>query len=174
MSATTKPNLRVIFRPYLDTDQRTILDLNAESVAVLSPLDECRFQALAQMSDMLQVADVDGQTIGFIMAFADNRAYDSINYRWFAARLKNFLYIDRVVLSPLFRRHGLGTHFYQQAQAFAQARGLSWLAVEVDIKPPNLASLEFHKKQGFMEIGCQGVGSGKIVSLQIKPLDNEK
>lgn len=171
MSATTKTK-QVIFRKYLAEDIGAILGLNAESVDVLSPMNKPRFQILAPMSDVLRVADVGGHAIGFIMAFADNRAYGSINYRWFACRLKNFLYIDRVVLTPFFRRNGLGTRFYQQAEEYAKAANIYWLAVEVDIAPPNLASLEFHKRQGFMEIGRQEVGSGKIVSLQVKTLDN--
>lgn len=172
MSATIKTKLPIVFRDYQDTDQEAVLNLNAESVAVLSPLDKLSLQTLVQMSDLLQVADMDGQVIGFLLAFADHRAYASVNYGWFAARLKNFLYIDRLVLDPLFRRQGLGTLFYQQAQTSAQDRGLTWLAAEVDIQPPNLASLEFHQRQGFMEIGRQGLGSGKIVSLQVKSLDN--
>ncbi len=42
----------------------TVLQLNVDSVAVLSPMDGPHFQALAAMADLLQVADAPGRCLG--------------------------------------------------------------------------------------------------------------
>ncbi len=163
--------MEVVLREFTASDAATVLRLNADSVAVLSPMDGPRFQALAAMADLLQVADVAGQVVGFFMAFADGREYDSVNYRWFAARLKRFLYIDRVALDPPYRGAGIGTRFYRLAEQHARGAGLAWLVAEVDADPPNPVSLAFHDRLGFVEVGRQAAGGGKVVSLRVKSLD---
>ncbi|TAN06721.1 MAG: GNAT family N-acetyltransferase [Rhodanobacteraceae bacterium] len=165
--------MEVMLREYTEADAAAVLRLNAESVAVLSSMDGARFRALAAMADMLQVAEVAGQVVGFLMAFTDGRAYDSVNYRWFAARLKRFLYIDRVVLDPSYRGAGLGTRFYQRAEQYARAAGLAWLVAEVDVVPPNRVSLAFHDRRGFVEVDRQAAGGGKMVSLRVRSLGAE-
>ena len=64
------------------------------------------------------------------------------------------------------RGRGLGQQIYAQIKSMAKASGLHWLAAEMNLEPPNPASLAFHRRQGFVEIGQQGAG-GKIMSMQI-------
>jgi predicted GNAT superfamily acetyltransferase len=165
--------MEVVLREYTESDAVAVLRLNAESVAVLSPMDDFRFRTLAGIADMLQVADAAGQVVGFFMAFADGREYDSVNYRWFASRLKRFLYIDRVTLDPSYRGAGVGTRFYRRAERYAREAGFAWLVAEVDVVPPNSVSLAFHARLGFVEVGRQAAGGGKMVSLLVKSLDTE-
>lgn len=162
--------MEVILRKFTESDTAAVLRLNAESEAVLSSMDGLRFRTLAAMAEMLQVADAAGQVVGFFMAFADGRAYDSVNYRWFAARLKRFLYIDRLTLDPPYRGVGIGTQFYRLAERYARAADLTWLAAEVDVIPPNPVSLAFHDRLGFVEVERQTVSGGKVVSLRVKSL----
>ena len=164
--------MEVEIRGYTESDTTAVLRLNAESVAVLSPMDGPRFRSLAAMADVLHVAEVDGRVIGFLMAFGDERAYDSVNYRWFAARFKRFLYIDRVAVDPAYRGAGIGKQFYEVAKRYARLAGLAWLVAEVDVDPPNSASLTFHDRLGFVELARQ-VAGGKVVSLRVKALDAE-
>ncbi len=163
--------MEVVLREYTESDAAAVVRLNAESVAVLSPMDDLRFRSLAAMADLLRVADAAGQVVGFLLAFADGREYDSVNYRWFAARFKRFLYIDRVTLDPTYRGAGIGSRFYRLAERYAREAGLAWLVAEVDVVPPNPVSLAFHDRLGFVEVARQTAGGGKIVSLRVKSLD---
>ncbi len=157
-----------VLRQWRVSDEADILGLNAESVNVLSPMDGPRFAALRSMCCLLRVAEIDGKAVGFLMGFSDGAAYDSPNYRWFASRLKRFLYIDRVVVSRKHRGAGLGRRFYTAAERWAAEQGLFWLAAEVDLRPPNSASLKFHERLAFVEVGRQVVDSNKLVSLRVR------
>jgi uncharacterized protein len=157
----------VEIRPFVESDSAAVLQLNAESVAVLSPLDADRLQLLHSLAHLHVVAADKAAILGFLLTFADGVPYDSVNYQWFASRLKRFLYIDRVVVSSAARGAGVGQRLYRYAQAHAAAAGFAWLVCEVDVEPPNLGSLAFHQRFGFVEVGRQVVGSNKVVSLQV-------
>jgi len=80
--------LEFALREYEAGDAAAVLQLNAESVAVLSPMDADRLRDLAGMAHLHLIADGPTGIIGFMMAFADGSSYDSVNYRWFASRFK--------------------------------------------------------------------------------------
>lgn len=158
-------------RPFMTKDEEAILRLNENSVSVLSPMNKERFGHLHSMARIIWVAEKNEVIVGFLMGFSDGKAYDSPNYRWFDARLKNFFYIDRIVVSQEARSIGIGQAFYAKVQQWAKENGLSWLAAEIDIKPPNQGSLKFHEKHNFLEIARQTTCNGrKTVSLQIKAI----
>ncbi|MEM9817118.1 MAG: GNAT family N-acetyltransferase, partial [Cyanobacteria bacterium P01_D01_bin.6] len=73
--------------------------LNQAVVKVTSPMDTVRFVELYHLSNLRWVADINGEVVAFILGMAEGQAYPNDNYQWFSARLKNFLYIDRVVVS---------------------------------------------------------------------------
>ncbi|MBC8078059.1 MAG: GNAT family N-acetyltransferase [Chloroflexales bacterium] len=163
--------MTVTFRPFAERDHDAVLHLNAESVAVLSPLNAERLRALRMLACLHEVAEDADVVVGFLLAFADGAPYDSINYQWFARRFKRFVYIDRVVVSAACRGAGVGRAFYRRALDYAAAAGCMWLVCEVDVEPPNAGSLAFHQRLGFVEVGRQTVGGGKVVSMQICDVD---
>ena len=155
-------------RPATPADFPQILDLNAESVQFLSPLNLERLQLLHSQSAYHRVAvEENGAIAAFLMAFREGSAYDSPNYRWFATRFEQFLYIDRVVVSALQHGRGIGKQFYADLIAFARDSGVGQVTCEFDLDPPNEASRRFHAGFGFGEVGTQVYGpSSKQVSLQ--------
>ncbi|KPJ76533.1 MAG: hypothetical protein AMJ54_11435 [Deltaproteobacteria bacterium SG8_13] len=157
-----------MIRQWQPADEAAILGLNAGSVSVLSPMGGARFAILSRTCSLLKVAEFGGRVVGFFMGFDDAAAHDSVNYRWFAYRLKRFLYIDRVVVSREFQKAGLGRRFYNEAGHWAAEHRLCWMAAEVDLQPPNTASLRFHERLGFVEVGRQVTADGKLVSLQLQ------
>ncbi len=164
--------MSIQFRDADPSDYPTVLDLNEASVHYLSPLDSERLARLADACCQLRVAERDGEVIGFLMAFADEADYDSVNYQWFATRYRRFAYIDRVVVREDCRGLGLARQFYQALEIWAAHHDMVRLTCEVDVEPPNVASIAFHHKAGFVEVGRQTAGDGsKIVSLLTKPLD---
>jgi predicted GNAT superfamily acetyltransferase len=152
-------------------DFAAILALNEESVHFLSPLDEARLQALHARAAYHRVVEIDGRVVAFLLALREGADYDSPNYRWFAQRYAQFLYIDRVVVGAAQQGRGLGARLYEDLFAFARANNAAQVTCEFDVDPPNPASAGFHARFGFREVGTQWLGgSNKQVSLQARSL----
>ena len=157
----------MMIRDASPTDFEAILRLNAESERFLSPLTEGKLQRLHGGAAYHRVACVDGAVAAFLLAFREGAAYESENYRWFADRYPQFLYIDRVVVDAAFQSRRLGTLLYEDLFTFARSHKLSRVTCEFDIEPPNPVSARFHQRFGFREAGRQNVGyAAKAVSLQ--------
>ncbi len=154
------------FRDYTDSDESDLLQLNESVVALTSPLDAKRLQQLRSQGCIITVATISDATVGMMMCFTDGSDYDSVNYRWFNERLRQFVYIDRVVVAEAHRGIGAGQSFYRHLKQKAAAAGHHWLAAEINSVPPNTGSLTFHRKQGFVEAGSQTSGA-KTVSMQL-------
>jgi len=144
-----------------------ILALNEAAVHYLSPLDAGRLAALHQQAAWHTVL-LDGElALAFLLAFAPGASYDSPNYRWFADRYRDFLYVDRVVVSEARRHAGLGSLLYRELFAHARNSGFARVVCEYDLDPPNPASAAFHRRLGFREVGRQRAATtGKLVSMQ--------
>lgn len=157
--------LRGVIRDTRPADFAAILALNAESVHFLSPLDATRLIALDQIAAHHRIIEIDGTVVAFLLAFREGTTYDSPNYRWFAARYSEFLYIDRVVVAGAQQGRGHGTRLYEDLFACARA---ARIVCEFDLDPPNPASARFHAQHGFREVGRQWLGGKKQVSLQLR------
>lgn len=156
-----------VIRPTTSDDLGAILELNTVWERVTSPLDAAALADLHAQAAYHRVIELDGRIAAFLLAIGPGRPYESANYRWFDARSNDFLYIDRVIVSSDFHRKGLAAALYDDVRAFAVARGISRLVCEVDVEPLNVASDEFHRQRGFVEVGTQWVAGGtKRVSLR--------
>ncbi len=151
-----------------------IIDLNQANVPAVGSLTREEYLDLEAMCHGVLVAeDEEGQRLGFIMLMAKGRDYASPNYRWFEANLENFLYVDRVAVSESGRGKGVGLALYSEALDMAEAHGAEKLAAEVNIKPKNEVSLNFHAKLGFVEIGqLERPDQGKVVVMLSRPTLN--
>ena len=159
-------------RPATPDDFDTILALNHESVAFLSPLDADRLAKLHGQAAWHRVVEGDdGQVIAFLLALREGAAYDSVNYGWFARHYQRFLYVDRVVVAKASKARGAASQLYRELFRFAAANQLPSVVCEVDIEPPNPDSLRFHQRLGFSEVGRQWVaGNTKQVAFQVAPV----
>jgi predicted GNAT superfamily acetyltransferase len=160
-----------VLRDATAADFPAILALNAESVRFTSPLAEARLRALHAQAACHRVFEIDGAAIAFLLALREGADYDSPNYRWFAQRYGEFLYIDRVVVGSAWQGRGIGALLYEDLFVFAQASGVAQVTCEFDLQPPNPASAGFHARFGFRQVGTQWLDGGKKqVSLQARPL----
>lgn len=159
-------------RPATADDFAAIVALNAESVRFTSPMDRERLRHLHAQAAYHRVVDVDGVVAAFLLAFREGADYDSPNYRWFAQRDAQFLYIDRIVVASAQQGRGFGARLYDDIIAFAARSGIAQLTCEFDLDPPNPVSARFHARYGFREAGRQWIGAGKKqVSLQARPIE---
>ena len=148
-------------------DHDDVLALNAANVVKLAPMDRDRLVALERIADRFDVIDVDGEFGGFVVTFGPGTPYDSENYRWFSERHRQFYYLDRIVLEPHHRRQGLATFVYDELEQVA--RRYERLALEVNLVPRNDASLAFHERRGYVEVGQLG-DQAHLVSMMEKQL----
>jgi predicted GNAT superfamily acetyltransferase len=160
-----------MIRNAIADDFPAILALNAESVHFLSPLDAMRLRALHAQSAYHRVVEHEEKVAAFLLAFREGADYDSPNYRWFAQRYAQFLYIDRIVVAATARGLGFGAQLYDDILAFAAGTNAARLTAEFDVEPPNPVSAAFHQRYGFREVGTQWIGGDKKqVSLQAREL----
>lgn len=158
----------IIIRTAKPADFERVLELNAAAVQHTSVLDVARLIELDALSSYHKVLCVDGSVAAFLLAMRESALYLNDNFAFFASRFDRFMYIDRIVVDPAFAGLKIGSLFYQDLFQDARANGLSVVACEYNIEPPNEPSRHFHDKFGFTEIGTQWLDGGKKrVSLQV-------
>lgn len=155
----------VTLRTYAPSDLSAVLALNNESVPAVNELDAAEVARLAGLAQCALVAEVDGAFAAFCWVIGPGRPYASLNYRWFSERYEQFVYLDRIAVSPAFRRHGIGRGLYEELiRRFTGVQPV--LLCEVNVRPLNEASLHLHEALGFVEVGRQDTDGGtKTVSL---------
>jgi uncharacterized protein len=130
---------------------------------------------MREQSDVLWIAELNQQSVGFLMGFCERNEYDSVNYQWFNQRYDSFVYIDRIVVGTEARGSGIGSAFYVRLEEWARKQHKSCLVAEVDIVPLNQGSLNFHNRQGFKQLGEQvysNAGKGAMIFLNRLLLPN--
>lgn len=144
-----------LLRPLADSDIPDVVALNQANLDAVSRMDEDRLVQLRAWSDRFDVVEEDGELAGFVVTFAPGAPYDSENYRWFTERhVADFYYLDRIVFADRFRRRGLGGFVYDELERVAAK--YSRMTLEVNLVPRNDASLAFHARRGYDEVGRLG------------------
>jgi predicted GNAT superfamily acetyltransferase len=144
---------RPAIRPLAAMDQAALLALNNAHATELNWLPPER---LAQMLGIAFYARGFGDVDAALIAFDQDSAYDGRHFAWFRARYPRFVYIDRVVVAPAARGQGFATALYEDVFAAAVAQGHMLVTAEVNVVPPNPASLAFHASCGFAPIADSG------------------
>ena len=155
-------------RAYSPSDAGQVVAMNQASVDNLAPMDEAHLARLVALADTAQVVAEHDTVGGFAMAMAPGAGYDSEYYRWFEGRAEPFLYLDRVVIAESFRRQGLASLLYDAMEERATQFGR--MCCEVNVEPPNHASLAFHAARGYHELARYRSSPTKEVVLPEKPL----
>ena len=146
-------------------DLDAALALNNANVPALNELDRTEIGRLVSISEISLTAEVDGAFAGFCIVFGPSVEYASLNYGWFSRNYADFAYLDRVAVSTSFRRYGVGRGFYAEVIERLAGR-FPVLTCEVNVRPRNDASLDFHHSIGFREVAQQDTdGGNKTVSL---------
>lgn len=152
-------------------DLPRVLELNNAAVPAVGELTLPALTELVGMAALGVVAtdpDAGDAVVGFALGFGPGAAYRSENYRYFAERLTDFHYLDRIVVDPAYFRRGVGSALYDEVE---RRCGAKVLACEVNLVPRNDDSLAFHAHRGFVQVGTQQTEGGKkTVSLLQKNL----
>lgn len=137
-------------RDITEADISVLLALNNAEAPAVNALTEEGFEALLRNAF---AARVTAGAEAFLIAFDHATPPQGPNHAWFIARESTFAYVDRVVVAPGARRRGLARALYADLAARARADRIGLLVCEVNIDPPNAASLAFHEGLGFAPAG---------------------
>ncbi|MDZ7828374.1 MAG: GNAT family N-acetyltransferase [Halofilum sp. (in: g-proteobacteria)] len=152
-------------------DLASVHALNVASLPAVSEVSVEGFGWFLEVADCFRLVEIDGELAGFLLGLRPGRPYDSLNYRWFCERYRDFFYIDRLAVDDRFRRRGVASALYADIERQARALDAPLLACEVNVKPRNEESLAYHAHHGFLEVGRQDTDAGtKRVALMIKTL----
>jgi predicted GNAT superfamily acetyltransferase len=162
--------MALAIRDVREHDLDAVLALNNAAGTGILATDSARLRHLYENAHYFRVAEMDGKLAGFLIALREDANYASPNYRWFRGHYESFVYIDRIVIAPAFRGHGLGRVFYSDVESFAEVR-VPLLTCEVFLEPRDDLVVLFHGTLGFQEVGQQKMGNGgPEVSLLAKEL----
>ena len=140
----------------------TIFDLNQSNTPEVGSLDSIKhLKGLLSLSSNNLFVSLNNEIIGFIVCFREGANYQSLNYKFFSKNETKFLYIDRVVIKDAYRRKGIGLNLYQYIESIAMEENIP-LCCEVNTKPLNKVSIDFHTNFGFKEIGNYDSGTGSV------------
>ena len=157
------------------SDFQSIVSINASEEEKTSPLDLARITQLNSWSTYHRVAIKEEQVVGFLLVMNNSSGYDGANFRWFVDRYSSFLYVDRIVIDPVYAGMGVGTALYVDLIEFARKQGHVALCCEINLLPPNPVSHAFHARFGFREVGHSIEADAlKAVSYQIAVLQPYK
>jgi len=158
----------VEIRELRPADLAVVAAINDANVPAVGAADEAKLARLLDQSLIaLAATDGSGAPIGFCLVLGPGADYASVNYRWFAERYDDFVYLDRVAVDEAARNRGVGAALYAEVERRANA---PWFLLEVNLRPRNDGSLRFHHRLGFEEVGQQETDYGVLVSLLAKPL----
>ena len=138
----------------------------------MAPLDPAELARLLALGGSARVVVAeDGAIAGYMLVFARGSAYEGEEFRYFSTRLReDFLYVDQVAIDGGRQRSGAGRRCYEALTEEARARGIALLCCEVNMFPPNPASLEFHQRLGFTLIGNGDTLDGRRVAFLLKKI----
>ena len=151
------------------TDHEAVLALNSASVPHVNNIGGDELAWFAKHAAYFRGASIDEKFAGFLIGLRPGTTYASLNYRWFCANYSDFAYVDRVAVNEWARRQGVAEALYAD---FANSQtNVSLMTCEVNIRPTNIASMKFHTRLGFKQVGSQEIDSGtKEVALMEKKL----
>ena len=153
------------FRALESQDLDAVHALNEAAVPAVGRVSVAQLRDLNAMATGFVLAHRGQALAGFLILLEPGARYASVNYQWFSAHYQRFLYVDRIVIDPLFHRQGIASAFYARAWDDAQQQAVA-LTCEVNLIPPNPQSMAFHSNFGFREVGRQhNDGGDKLVSL---------
>lgn len=144
----------VTVREATAADGAAVLAMNNASTPHVNALTTEEFAWLTSHAAYYRVAEDAHGIAGFVLCLAAGLDYWSDNYKWFAARYDDFVYLDRVVVAERARRLGVGRALYADLHRTAAGR---WprVTLEVNLLPPNPNSVAFHEALGYERVGVR-------------------
>jgi predicted GNAT superfamily acetyltransferase len=152
-------------------DHVEILGINAESTPGVSHLDGDELRRIASIASITCIASESGLISGYLFAFADSDPYDGEEFRRFLTDLdRPFIYVDQLAVRAMYRHMGVASALYENLAQRSKEMNIYTLCCEVNLRPLNIASLQFHERRRFQKLGEMETSDGRLVALLHKEL----
>ena len=138
-----------IIRDVRDSDVDAVLTLNQSEVPHVGSVDAEKMRWYAANATYFRVAMAGDALAAYLVGFRPGTSYQSPNYLWFCDRYDDFAYVDRVAVAPFARRTGLASRLYDDFAA-AMPESVGIMTCEVNVKPPNPSSMDYHLPAGYL------------------------
>ena len=139
--------------PFNNKDILSIYSINQANTPEVGSLKSIeKLKELLHMSSLVLAARINNEIIGFVVCLEAGAAYTSLNYKYISKKAKKFVYIDRIAIKDQHRRLGP-------------------VYCEINTKPKNQPSLDFHKKIGFFKIGSKNFKDHSVAYFSKKYCD---
>ena len=161
---------QLIIRDVQHADLDAVLVLNQSEVPHVGSIDVDRMRWYANNASYFRVAEAGDELAAYLVGFRPGTGYDSPNYRWFCEHYDDFAYVDRVAVAASARRTGIASRLYDDFAA-AMPSSVPVMTCEVNVRPANESSMEFHRRLGFEQVGSlTSAGGSKEVAMLLKRL----
>ena len=157
--------MHCLIRNFAQPDLEHVRALNEDVVPAVNSLNIDQVSWFAEHAIYFKVAEIKGQFSGFLIGLRAGLDYDSPNYQYFRQRHSDFAYVDRVAVAGHARRSGLASRLYEDFGRTLHGK-VDRMACEVNIEPPNEASMRFHERMGFKQVGVSGAGAKQVAYLE--------
>ena len=136
---------------------------NTPEVGEVSKIED--FKTLVDWSEHIFVHKFEEIIKAFVLCMREGNSYHSENYKHVSKLFPRFLYVDRIAVQENFRRKGIAKKIYSKVISTGKDINLDILC-EVNTRPSNEASLVFHEKMGFEEVGTNDFEKNSVVYLR--------
>lgn len=151
-----------------DNDLPKILELNEAAIPHVSEVELSDMKRFLGYAKPFLVVEQSEEIAGFMIVLQKGVDYESLNYSFFCNNYSDFDYVDRIVVAEEHRGQKLGTALYKHLFTTSEKKIIT---CEVNLKPPNPNSMEFHKRLGFHRVAEQVTEGGKkSVAMMVKKL----
>lgn len=131
---------------------KKIFLLNESYAPFLGPLEKIdNLKRLLSMSIYSTYITINDEICGFMVCFDEKSSYESKNYEYFKKKHNKFFYVDRIGIAKSFKNKGLGTFLYKKIVDLNKNDNIK-ICAEVNVKPFNEESVNFHEKMGFKAV----------------------
>ena len=157
-----------------ESDFDYIISLNQKTIPEVSSTDLKGMSYFLNNASYFKIIMENNHPVGFCIGLMPDEEYSSENYIWINKRYNSFVYVDRIIIDKHYRNKGIGSYFYNHLvkKFFGKVENV---ICEVNIKPYNKQSINFHKKYGFIEIGQQLTeNSNKRVCYMLYEISSHK
>jgi len=159
-------------RPAVPADLPGVLALNNAAPPAVNRLDLDDLEWFAAVATWFSVVESADRLVAFLIGLSGpGLGYESDNWRWFSDHYPDgFAYVDRVVVDPGGWGQGFGRALYDGFAQHARTSGSPRVCAEVNVRPRNERSLDFHDAYGFEPVGEQETGGGaqRVVLLSLE------
>lgn len=161
-----------MIRPGIEGDFDAILRINRAGRPGVAALEREDLAAIVGSEGELLLWSETGDCLGYAIVYTNEVDYDGEEFAWFRTNISGpFLYIDQIAIAPEAQGRGIGRSIYDVLVDRARRVGHGSLACEVNLLPPNPASLAFHSRIGFVEAGRMATSDGREVCLLVRTIE---